>query len=114
MKHWIIAFTLTLYSVGVSAQVEKTGPLWSAEPVKIHGQLHVDDTDLMDEHNQPLVLRGMSFGWHNFWPRFYHPDAVKWLHQDWACSVVRAAMGIELWDGEGEDQLGAVVGFRQG
>lgn len=21
------------------------------------------------------------------------------LHQDWSCSVVRAAMGIELWDG---------------
>lgn len=41
----------------------------------------------------------MSFGWHNFWPRFYRPEVVQWLHRDWACSVIRAAMGIEPWDG---------------
>jgi endoglucanase len=44
----------------------------SAQPVKVHGQLKVVGTKLMDAHNQPVVLRGMSLGWHNLWPRFYN------------------------------------------
>jgi len=99
MKYWIVALLLVLNQVRVSGQIQVKEQPWSGEPVTKHGQLHIDGTVLMDEHQQPVVLRGMSFGWHNFWPRFYHADAVKWLHQDWACSVVRAAMGIELWDG---------------
>jgi endoglucanase len=66
-----------------------------SQPVKTHGTLKVAGTQLKDQYDQPVVLRGMSFGWHNFWPRFYDEDAVKWLHQDWKCSVVRAAMGVE-------------------
>jgi len=66
-----------------------------AQPVSIHGQLHVDGIQLKDKNNQPVVLRGMSFGWHNWWPRFYNVGVVKWLHEDWDCSVVRAAMGVE-------------------
>lgn len=41
------------------------------------------------------MLRGMSFGWHNWWPRFYNAGAVSWLKKDWGCNVVRAAMGVE-------------------
>ena len=66
-----------------------------AQPVAIHGQLHVDGIQLKDKNNDAVVLRGMSFGWHNWWPRFYNADVVKWLHNDWDCSVVRAAMGVE-------------------
>jgi endoglucanase len=71
----------------------------NAQPVKIHGQLHVDKTQLKDEHGNDVVLRGMSFGWHNFWPRFYNEGAVKWLHNDWKATVVRAAMGVEPKNG---------------
>src|SRR6185437_8171415 len=70
-----------------------------AQPVKIHGQLHVDKTQLKDANGNDVVLRGMSFGWHNFWPRFYNTDAVKWLHKDWNCTVLRAAMGVEPANG---------------
>jgi endoglucanase len=66
-----------------------------AQPVMEHGALHVDSTQLKDAHNNPIVLRGMSFGWHNFWPRFYTKGAVQWLRKDWHCNVVRAAMGVE-------------------
>ncbi len=66
-----------------------------AQPVKDHGQLHVDGVYLKDEHDNTIVLRGMSFGWHCFHPRFYNTGAVEWLHKDWGCSVVRAAMGVE-------------------
>jgi endoglucanase len=71
----------------------------NAQPVKIHGQLHVDKTQLKDAHGKDVVLRGMSFGWHNFWPRFYNEDAVKWLYKDWHATVVRAAMGVEPKNG---------------
>jgi len=67
----------------------------SKTPVEIHGALHVKGTQLTDAHQQPVVLRGMSFGWHCFWPRFYNEGAVNWLTNDWGCNVVRAAMGIE-------------------
>lgn len=73
-------------------------PLIRAQPVKEHGQLKVSGTQLVDAKNNPLVLRGMSFGWHNLWPRMYNAGAVKWLKEDWHCTVVRASMGIELND----------------
>lgn len=41
------------------------------------------------------MLRGVSFGWHNWWPRFYNDLAVRWLKEDWNVNVVRAAMGID-------------------
>jgi len=67
-----------------------------AQFVKQHGRLHVEGTQLTDQNNNPIVLRGMSFGWHSMWPRFYNEKAVRWLKKDFNCNVVRAAMGIEL------------------
>jgi endoglucanase len=86
-----------------------------AQPVKIHGPLKVEGTKLVDKKGEPVVLRGMSFGWHNFWPRFYNAEAVKWLHTDWQSTVVRAAMGIEPKNGyiekpeESKQKVKAVV-----
>ena len=67
----------------------------NAQPVKQHGKLKVAGTQLTDQYNKAVVLRGMSFGWHNWWPRFYNKESVDWLATDWKCNVVRAAMGIE-------------------
>ncbi len=67
-----------------------------AQFVQKHGQLRVEKTQLVDQNNVPIVLRGMSFGWHSFWPRFYNEGAVQWLKDDFKCNVVRAAMGIEV------------------
>lgn len=67
-----------------------------AQFVKKHGQLSVLGTQLVDKNNEPIVLRGLSFGWHSMWPRFYNEKAVSWLKKDFNCNVVRAAMGIEL------------------
>jgi endoglucanase len=79
-----------------------------AQPVKKHGQLQVKGTQLCDAKGNPVVLRGMSLGWHNFWPRFYNADAVDWLYKDWNCSIIRAAMGIQLKGGYKQDSVGAV------
>ena len=66
----------------------------TAPPVKNNGQLAVKGEFLVNEKGEPVILAGVSFGWHNWWPRFYNKDTVKWLAEDWGCSVVRAALGV--------------------
>ncbi len=66
-----------------------------SQPVNKHGQLKVNGTNIIDASENPIVLRGISFAWHNWWPRFYNSGTVDWLYNDWECSVIRAAMGIE-------------------
>jgi endoglucanase len=71
-----------------------TGRL-QAQPVKEYGNLSVSGTLLTDRNGNPVILRGASFGWSNWHSRFYTEETVKWLADDWKCSVVRAAMGVE-------------------
>lgn len=68
------------------------------QPVKEYGALSVKGTQLVDEKGAPVVLHGMSFGWHNLWPRFYNKNAVHELVTQWKSTVVRASMGIQLND----------------
>ncbi|MCG2616904.1 glycoside hydrolase family 5 protein [Terrimonas sp. NA20] len=69
-----------------------------AQTVTAHGRLKVSGTQLVDEKGAPLILRGMSYGWHCLWPRFYNAGSVKWLKKDWKVNVIRAALGVELGD----------------
>ncbi len=85
----LLLFAFFLLSVlGVSATT----------PVKQWGQLQVKGTQLCDQQGNPVTLRGVSFGWHNLWPRFYNAKAVKWLVDDWHATVLRAAMGVKIDD----------------
>src|SRR5882724_9943946 len=101
LKLAVALFGITLYMTFIHAQ-----------PVKIHGQLRVEGTILADKNGKPLVLRGMSFGWHNWWPRFYNAAAVKWLYEDWNCSVVRAAIGVEPAGGYIKDSAGSLAKIK--
>jgi endoglucanase len=67
----------------------------SSQIVKIHGKLKVKGTELVDAKGKDVVLHGMSFGWHNWWARFYNAGAVHELATKWNCTVLRAAMGVE-------------------
>jgi len=84
----------------------------TAQPIKKYGRLQVAGTKLVDQKGKPVVLRGMSLGWHNWWPRFYNAGTVKWLYDDWNCSVVRAAMGVEPDKGYIKDPAGATEKVR--
>ena len=97
---------LFYFLLAISAMTANT------QPVKKHGQLGVEGTTLVDQKGKPVVLRGMSFGWHNWWPRFYNAGTVKWLHDDWKCSVVRAAMGVEPDKGYMKDPTGSVADVK--
>jgi endoglucanase len=79
-----------------------------AQPVKKYGPLQVTGTRLTNQQGIPVVLRGMSFGWSCFHPRFYTKGAVEYLYKDWRCTVIRAAMGIEPHTGYKEDSAGSV------
>jgi endoglucanase len=87
IKHAIIVASALLLTIANYAQ-----------PVKNHGRLSVKGTQLVDKAGKPISLRGISYGWHSFWPRFYNEGTVKWLRDDWNANVVRAAMGIETGD----------------
>lgn len=65
-----------------------------AQPVLENGKLQVEGAQLLNEHGNSVVLRGVSYGWHNWWPRFYNSGTVNTFAQEWKVSVVRAAMGI--------------------
>jgi len=56
--------------------------------------LHVEGTQLY-AGDEPATFRGISFGWHNIWPRFYNAEAVASLHNDWGCNIFRAAIGAD-------------------
>ncbi|MDI9522241.1 MAG: glycoside hydrolase family 5 protein [Bacteroidota bacterium] len=60
-----------------------------------HGQLSVSGVYLVNEKGEKVVLRGVSFGWHNWWPRFYNAGAVETFATDWQCDVVRASIGVD-------------------
>ena len=72
----------------------KEGAL-SGSSVSQNGFLSVKGTALVNQQGREVALRGISFGWHNWWPRFYNENTVTWLKEDWKCSVVRAAIGVE-------------------
>lgn len=56
--------------------------------------LHVDGNQMVNESGQKVVLKGMSLGWHNIWPRFYNAGAVSTL-KSWGCDVIRAAIAAD-------------------
>lgn len=86
MKNKISVYTTIVLLIAMNILV--------AQPVKQNGQLAVKGTRLNNKNGNEVVLRGVSFGWHNWHPRFYNRDAVKWLADDWSCTVVRASMGV--------------------
>lgn len=65
-----------------------------ANVVEEHGQLSVQGNKIVDKNGNPIQLRGMSFFWSQWIGKYYTPETVKWLKDDWNCNVVRAAMAV--------------------
>lgn len=63
--------------------------------VSQNGKLSVQGTSLVNQAGKPIVLRGVSLGWHNWWDRFYNENTVAWLNKDWNCNLIRAAIGVD-------------------
>ena len=85
--------TLIALSVIICTAMSCTQKATYTEPQ--YGQLSVSNGQLVGSDSTPIVLRGVSYGWHTWWPRFYNAETVKWLKDDWHCNIVRAAMGVK-------------------
>lgn len=72
----------------------------SKSVVEKFGNLQVKGTKILDKNGNPVVLRGMSLFWSQLMGKYYNYDCIKWLRDDWNCTVVRASMGIEEADGK--------------
>jgi len=64
-------------------------------PVEKHGFLKTEGNRVLDQHGNPVQLRGMSFFWSQWMEQFYTKRTVDWLVDDWKVTVVRAAMGVK-------------------
>lgn len=96
--NFIVFFLLLVFQCCVADQNKnnnKNTEFATETIVEKHGKLSVDGTFLVNEKGEKVVLKGVSFGWHNWWPRFYNEKAVETLTNDWECTVVRAAMGVD-------------------
>ncbi len=60
-----------------------------------HGQLSINGTNLVDKNGEQIALRGMSLFWSQWGGNYYNDETIKWLRNDWNCTVVRVAVGVE-------------------
>lgn len=96
-RHNFSIFMLALFTVFLCACGSSNANKNEETPtiVEENGWLSVKGTFLVNEKGEKTVLKGVSYGWHNWWPRFYNASTVKVFTDDWNTTVVRAAMGIE-------------------
>ncbi|MGK9475571.1 glycoside hydrolase family 5 protein [Melioribacter sp. OK-6-Me] len=63
--------------------------------VELIGPLKVDGNKIVGKADTTVVLRGMSLFWSQWGGKYYNEECIKWLRDDWKCTVVRASIGIE-------------------
>jgi endoglucanase len=91
LRHFITLLSIFLFSFSIAG----AQPILKKSVVKKNGQLSVKGAFLYNQNGERVILNGVSFGWHNWWPRFYNANTTTWLQKDWKCTVVRAAIGVE-------------------
>jgi len=81
-------------------------------PVQKHGKLSTSGPYLLNEHGQIVQLRGMSFFWsRSDWggTQFYTKDWVKFLKDDWKCTVLRVAYDRNEGNNNGWNEVKTVI-----
>ncbi len=69
--------------------------LKDARPVDAYGLLQAKGNRIVAKDGKPVALQGMSLFWSQWMPQFYTQGTVRWLKDDWKCSIVRAAIAAE-------------------
>lgn len=81
----IIVAVMTLAVISSCTQNNETVPALQVRGVYL----------CQEGSDEPVAWRGLSFGWHNLWPRFYNKEAVNEFVREWGCPVFRAAIGAD-------------------
>lgn len=63
--------------------------------VDYFGVVHVKGNRIVDKNDNPVALHGMSLFWSQWGGRFYNADCIRWLRDDWKCTILRAVCGIQ-------------------
>lgn len=101
IKKYFIVFALLWFLItnisckkesSVVAQDEQTD---TKTVVNHFGLIKAKGNQLIDKNDKPVVLRGMSLFWSQWGGSYYNEKIIQWLRDDWKCTVVRTAMGIE-------------------
>jgi aryl-phospho-beta-D-glucosidase BglC (GH1 family) len=76
---------------------DPTDPAPAGTPVEEHGKLHVCGTQMCDESNDPVQLKGVSSMWLHWQTQPYAQNlsALEWMRDNWNIHVFRVAMGVE-------------------
>jgi endoglucanase len=96
-KYFLLSILLLIYFQASCAK-EHLNPTIIPKNVSVvenHGELTVNGIKLTNVRGETVVLKGVSYGWHNWWPRFYNKSTVEHFTNQWNCNVVRAAMGVD-------------------
>lgn len=63
--------------------------------VNFFGLIHVKGNKIVDKNEEPVALNGMSLFWSQWGGSFYNESCIQWLYDDWKCTIIRAACGVE-------------------
>ena len=96
---FLLIISINLSCVGKeNPKPNDTESILESSIVDRHGLLRVMGNKIVNKHNIPISLAGNSFFWSNDnWggERYYTPEVVEWLKNDWNTTIVRAAMGVD-------------------
>ena len=91
----MLAIGLLLLSQASLQGQQIAAPVPQKTIVERYGQLSVKGNRIVSQYGDTVQLRGMSFFWSQWMGQYYNKDVVKWLKDDWKCTVVRAALGVD-------------------
>ena len=95
LRTGVTAVVLLAFAGGARAAAPGKSGAPKGSIVARHGRLRVKGNRIVDKNGRPVALHGMSLFWSQWMGQYYNADAVKWLRDDWGCTVVRAAMAVE-------------------
>ncbi|PHV71713.1 glycosyl hydrolase family 5 [Sporanaerobium hydrogeniformans] len=90
----------------ISSEIPLAPPIFpDGSPVALHGALHIEGRQLLDTHNKPFQLRGISTHGIQWFGDFVNEKSLKHLRDDWKVNVIRLAMYTDTTSGYSDNPL---------
>lgn len=93
-----ISFIVLILSLNISCKKGSTAAISEDQTTTVvskYGVIHTDSSRIVDKNGNQVTLHGMSLFWSQWGGSFYNANVIKWLKDDWKCTIVRAAMAVD-------------------